>query len=465
MPLDRPAGARGAGLRGLAVGCALAWATLHVWFASPLGLLFVELSLNEAEARSVHLAFALLLAGLLGRGSRPVRLALAAAGALTAGYIVARYDELAARPGQIADLEIALGASGLGLLLVAAWQVVGRALAVLCAVALVAMVVGVGSGVDVVLTQWFSTRGVFGAPLGLSSQFLLLAGVFALLLAGSGVAGDWAALIDRLWPGAPPGAGGFAARLLAGLAAPGSAAAARAGAVAVGPARDVAALAVVAALMSQAVPPLLGYVIALVPGTLRIAPASVLGGTAVVGALAIAGIVMVWRGPTAPPPRRIALWLVATGALGAAGFGVVSGFAHAKASYGGAVSWIAAATTLAVGLALQWRELRLAPATTARLAVAALRGALPLLMLVWGIVVEGLDPALVVFWAIGFMIFALLTRALLEPARHRHGSLLSLAQALRAVARGVVRGVESAVPVAIAAAAAGLLIAAAAALD
>src|SRR5260221_4042 len=82
------------------------------------------------------------------------------AGAVCAGYIVACYDDLATRPGRLSDLEIALGAFGLALLLAATWRLAGRALALAGAVALMLAVATGGSLADVVAAQWFSTRGV-----------------------------------------------------------------------------------------------------------------------------------------------------------------------------------------------------------------------------------------------------------------------------------------------------------------
>ncbi|MBV8168623.1 MAG: hypothetical protein JO021_17640, partial [Alphaproteobacteria bacterium] len=456
--------------RRLVTAGALVWAALQIWFASPLGLLFVDLSLNEAEARSLHLAFALLLAGLLGAGPRWLRAALGLAGALAAGYIVARYDELALRPGQATSVELALSAGGLGLLLIAAWCCVSRALALLGAAALAAVALATGAPFETMGQLWLSSRGVFGPPLGLCAQFLFLATVLAMLLVAWGAVGRWAALLDRLGA-AQPALALFGARLLAGLATPGARAAVAAG----DGAADAAGgrwggVARAAAVLSQAVPPLLGYTLAVMPGALRTGTGTVLAVVATIGALALGGAVLtLGLDASAPRVRRahLAGWIAGAALLALTGAGLLGGYLQAKAAYGGMVSWLAGGATALLYGVLHWHELRRRPDGTPRLAIAALRSALPLLVVVWGVLVEGLDPALVVFWAVGFTLFVIVLGALLEArwGTPRRGVGAALGEAARTIARGTVLGVEHASVLAIAAAVAGLLIAVALALD
>ncbi len=429
--------------------------------------MYVDLSLNEAEARSLHLAFALLLAGLLGAGPRWLRAALALAGALAAGYIVARYSELAQRPGQATSVELALSAGGLGLLLIAAWRCVSRALALLGAAALVVVVLANGAPLDAMAQLWLSPRGVFGPPLGLCAQFLFLATVLAMLLVAWGAVARWAALLDRLGA-TQPALALFGGRLLAGLATPGARAALAAGGE-TSTAGRWGAVALAAAVLSQAVPPLLGYTLAVMPGALRTGTGTVLAAVATIGALALGGALLtLGLGASAPRVRlaRLAGWIAGLGLLALTGAGLLGGYLQAKAAYGGVVSWLAGGATALLYGALHWHELRRPPDATARLAIAALRGALPLLVLVWGVLVEGLDPALVVFWAVGFSVFVIALGALFDArwGTPRRGAGAALGEAARTIARGIVLGVEQAVPLAIAAAVAGLLIAAALAL-
>ena len=89
-------------------GVALAWALFQFWYASPLPFTFGIGILNDTEARSLHLAFALFLAFTAWpafSGSPRDRVPwqdwlFALAGAFAGAYLLLFYRELALRPGQ-----------------------------------------------------------------------------------------------------------------------------------------------------------------------------------------------------------------------------------------------------------------------------------------------------------------------------------------------------------------------------
>ncbi len=98
----KPVGATGT----VIFATALAWALFQTWYASPLPFALGFGILNDTEARSVHLAFALFLAFTAWpafKSSPRDRVPwqdwlFALAGAFAAAYIILFYRELATRP-------------------------------------------------------------------------------------------------------------------------------------------------------------------------------------------------------------------------------------------------------------------------------------------------------------------------------------------------------------------------------
>src|SRR5687768_14338461 len=100
---------------------AVAWSAFQLWYASPLPFTFRFGILNDTEARSLHLAVALLLGFLCYpafKASSRTSVAwydwiLALAGAFAAGYFLLFYAELATRPGQPSMMDIVVATAGL----------------------------------------------------------------------------------------------------------------------------------------------------------------------------------------------------------------------------------------------------------------------------------------------------------------------------------------------------------------
>ncbi|ENY72729.1 TRAP transporter, 4TM/12TM fusion protein [Aeromonas diversa CDC 2478-85] len=185
-------------------GLALVWSLFQLWIASPLPFMLGVGVLNDTESRSIHLAFAILLAYLVfpfGRRSPRDRvplpdLGLGLIGALVAGYLFLAYEQLAMRPGNLTDLDFAVACVGIPLLLEAARRALGPALAVIAIVFLGYSLAGpwmpsllAHRGVSLHALanhQWITTEGVFGIALGVSTSFVFLFVLFGALLERAG---------------------------------------------------------------------------------------------------------------------------------------------------------------------------------------------------------------------------------------------------------------------------------------
>lgn len=182
------------------------WSLFQLWYASPLPYVFSFGILNDTEARSIHLAFAIFLSFVafpaLKRSPRdyiPLQDWLFAfVGAFSALYIFLFYAELAERQGAPTHLDIVTTVCGMLLLLEAARRALGPPLTVVATVFLLYTHFGAfmpdviahkGASLNKMMShQWLSTEGVFGVALGVSTGFVFLFVLFGALLdkAGAG---------------------------------------------------------------------------------------------------------------------------------------------------------------------------------------------------------------------------------------------------------------------------------------
>jgi len=185
-------------------GVALTWAVFQVWYASPLPFTLGFGILNDTEARSVHLAFALFLAFTAWpafksspRDRVPLQdWILAFAGAFAAAYIIIFYSELATRPGNPTVQDIAVAATGLLLLLEATRRAVGWPMAALAALFIAYSMGGAwlpellshkGASLNRLMSHmWLTTEGVFGIALGVSTGTIFVYVLFGTLLDRAG---------------------------------------------------------------------------------------------------------------------------------------------------------------------------------------------------------------------------------------------------------------------------------------
>jgi TRAP transporter 4TM/12TM fusion protein len=187
---------------------ALGWSAFQLWYASPLPFLLGFLNLNFTESRSVHLAFAVLLAFIAfpARAASPhhrvpvtdwIMGALAAA---AAAYICIFQADLAGRSGAPIPADIVFGVVGIVLLLEATRRSLGLPLVIIASIFILYSFLGPwlpgviahkgASLAKVVTHQWLTSEGVFGVALGVSASFVFLFVLFGALLDRAG-AGAW----------------------------------------------------------------------------------------------------------------------------------------------------------------------------------------------------------------------------------------------------------------------------------
>ncbi|WP_323797622.1 TRAP transporter permease [Nisaea sp.] len=201
-------GARNPGPKTSAVlfSLALAWSLFQLWFASPLPFVLHFGVFNDTEARSIHLAFAILLAFLaypaFSKSPRDhipiIDIVFAVLGAAAASYLFIFYRDIADRVGAPITQDIVVAVIGVLLLLEATRRALGPALAIVASVFLVYTFLGPympgiiahkgNSLAEVVNHHWITTEGVFGIALGVSTSFVFLFVLFGALLdkAGAG---------------------------------------------------------------------------------------------------------------------------------------------------------------------------------------------------------------------------------------------------------------------------------------
>ena len=184
-------------------GVCLAWALFQIWYASPLPFIFNIGVLNNTEARSIHLAFAIFLAflafGLRKKNKRPfvfyewLPALLAVWGAL---YIFLYYEQLSGRSGAPTSIDLFSAAVGIILLLEASRRTLGLPLVIVAISFIIYSIAGPympdiiahkGASFKKLLShQWLTTEGVFGVALGVSTDFVFLFVLFGALLERAG---------------------------------------------------------------------------------------------------------------------------------------------------------------------------------------------------------------------------------------------------------------------------------------
>ncbi len=177
---------------------AIAFSVFQIYTAT-FGVLDAQLQ------RAVHLGFGLCLVYLLYPTKKswsrtrlhPLDLVLAILGAAAPGYIVVQYQDLVLRSGRATDVDMVVGCAGVLLVIEAARRVVG--LPMVCVVLAFLAYAFLGPYMPGVLAHrgltpaqlvshlFFTTEGVFGIPLGVSSTFIFLFILFGAYLEATGL--------------------------------------------------------------------------------------------------------------------------------------------------------------------------------------------------------------------------------------------------------------------------------------
>ena len=193
----------------------IAWSLFQLYIASKLPGVVAQLTgINEfanvvAQARFVHLAFALTLATLafpiLGHRNRvPIYdWALVAAGIAATLYLVVFRFQIADRPGLWTATDIVMSAIGMLVLLIATYRALGLPLVVIASLFLsLAFFGGYSEWIGSITNYggasfskamghyWMQTEGVFGVALGVSTTMIFLFVLFGALLEKAG-GGNW----------------------------------------------------------------------------------------------------------------------------------------------------------------------------------------------------------------------------------------------------------------------------------
>ena len=161
--------------------------------------------LDAQLQRAVHLGFGLALVYLLYPTRKswsrhklhPLDLVLAILGAAAPAYIVIEYNELVLRAGQVSNTDLAIGLMGILLVIEATRRVVG--IPMVCVVLAFLTYAYAGPYMPGVLAHrglttqqlvshlYFTTEGIFGIPLGVSSTFIFLFILFGAYLESTGL--------------------------------------------------------------------------------------------------------------------------------------------------------------------------------------------------------------------------------------------------------------------------------------
>lgn len=176
---------------------ALAFAAFQLYTAQ-LGIFTAQIQ------RSVHLGFALVLVFLLypARKKSSKRITVldvlfALAAAAIAGYVVINFIDLLYRAGDYTTLDLIVGGVGILLVLEAARRVVGLPIVIIASIFLLYNYFGRyipgflqhgGFPPDrIVGHMWYTTEGIMGIPLGVSSTFIFLFIMFGAFLEKTGI--------------------------------------------------------------------------------------------------------------------------------------------------------------------------------------------------------------------------------------------------------------------------------------
>jgi len=496
-------------------GLALLWSLFQLWIASPLPFVLGFGVLNDTETRSIHLAFALLLAFLaypaFKRSPRDrvplfdVALGLVAAAA--AAYLFIAYEQLAQRPGNLTTLDLVTACIGIPLLLEATRRALGPPLAIIALIFLVYSVAGpwmpgllAHRGVSFTALanhQWITTEGVFGIALGVSTSFVFLFVLFGALLERAGAGHYFIQLAFSMlghFRGGPAKAAVVASGMTGLISGSSIANVVTTGTFTIPmmkrtgfSAEKSGAVEVASSVNGQIMPPVMGAAAFLMVEYVGIPYVEVIKHAflpALISYIALVYIVHLESlklGLTALPRANVTKpWMqrLIGFAFGAAlisglSLGVYYGLGWLKPALGDSALWVIGALLALVYLALLKvaasnpplpaedpdAPLEALPQTRPVL-LSGLHFLLPVVVLVWCLMIERLSPGLSAFWGSVMLVIILLTqRPLLSMLRkdgaHKHGTFMDGVVDLR---EGLIAGARNMIGIGIATAAAGIIV-------
>jgi len=491
----------------------LAWSLFQLWYASPLPFALNFGILNDTEARSIHLAFAIFLAytafPAFKRSPRdriPVQDWLfAAAGAFCAGYLALFYDELARRSGAPTHFDLAVGVCGMALLLEATRRALGPPLMV---VALVFLLYTFGgpympdviahkgaSLVKAMSHQWLSTEGVFGVALGVSASFVFLFVLFGALLEKAGAGGYFISVAFSLlghMRGGPAKAAVVSSGMTGIISGSSIANVVTTGTFTIPLMKKVGfspvkagAVEVAASTNGQLTPPVMGAAAFLMVEYVGISYIEVIKHAILPALLGYIGLVYIVHleavkaGMEGLPrrhkrtlPQTLLAFLTAAIGLMLLTLAVYYGIGWIKTVAGEAAIWIVVALCMGAYFALVWYAARVPPpplsdpkAEITELPEigptikSGLYYLLPVVLLIWNLTVERFSPGLSAFWTTVFMIIIAVTHRPLLAWLRGEGELAAAGRrGFTDLFDGLVTGARNMIGIGVATAAAGIVV-------
>ncbi len=492
---------------------ALAWSLFQLWYASPLPFLFEFGVINNAEARSIHLAFALFLAFVAfpARKRSPrdrvptqdwiMGLVAASAGA----YLFLFYRDLSQRPGAPILQDVVVACVGITLLLEATRRALGPPLAIVAIVLLAytyfgphmpSVIAHKGASLSAIVNhQWITTEGVYGVALGVSTDFVFLFVLFGALLEKAG-AGNFFIKVAFSLLGHMRGGPAKAAVLSSGMTGiiSGSSIA---NVVTTGtftiplmkrmgfPATKAGAIEVAASTNGQLTPPIMGAAAFLMVEYVGIPYIEVIKHAflpAIIAYIALIYIVHLEavKADMQGLPRRTQSTFtqrVLTFAFVVLGIVILSGTVYygigwMKGAFGAGAIWVLAVLLIASYLGLLWCASRvpdLEPddpnAEHIELPLirptiqSGLHFLLPVVVLVWCLTVERFSPGLSAFWATALMMLIVVTHRPILVLFRRQGDIgVAIGLGGRDLFYGLVTGARNMIAIGVATAAAGIVV-------
>ncbi len=500
-------------IKKLMLGVTLAWSMFQLWIASPLPFMVGIGVFNDTQSRSIHLAFAVFLAYLAYpafANSRRDRIPaldwiFALAGAFCAAYLFLFYRELATRPGQPTDFDLAVAATGVVLLLEATRRALGLPMVIVAVVFLgytfggpymPDLIAHKGASLSRAMShQWLTTEGVFGVALGVSSGFIFLFVLFGALLDKAG-AGNYFiksafALLGHMRGG--PAKAAVVSSAATGIISGSSIA----NVVTTGTftiplmkrvgyrADQAGAVEVSSSVNGQLMPPVMGAAAFLMVEYVGIPYTDVIKHAflpAIISYIALFYIVHLeaLKADLQGLPRRgnsTTMQRLVSFASTVAGFIVLSGIVYygigwIKGAAGDAAIYIIGVGVMAAYLTLLWigaqqPELELddpnapvfeLPETRPTL-LSGMHYLLSVVVLIWCLMIEQMSPALSAFWATTFMIFVMLTqRPIIAMLRGRGNISAALKHGFADLISGLEAGGRNMIGIGVATAAAGIIV-------
>ena len=490
----------------------LLWSLFQLWYASPLPFVFGIFILNDTEARSIHLAFALFLTftayPAFKRSPRHriplLDWALALVGAFCGGYLFLFYRELANRPGLPITFDLAVSVAGLVLLFEAGRRALGPALSAIGIVFVLYIFAGPylpemvshkGASISRAMSQlWLTTEGVFGVALGVSTSLVFLFVLFGSLLDRAG-AGNYFIQLAFAGLGHLRGGPAKAAVVASGLTGviSGSSIAnvvttgtftiplmKRVGYSAV----KAGAIETSSSVNGQIMPPVMGAAAFLIAEYVGISYTQVVKHAFVPAIIVyvslfylvhiealrtgMEGLEKIRRTSRALAALRFLMTLC--------GFVVLSGIVYfgvgwTRDVFGDLALPILLALLVAAYVALifyraRYDDLEIDDPNAPRLVLpefglvarTGLHYLLPVFLLIWCLMIEMLSPSLSAFWATTFLVFIVLTQRPLTALFRGHAVGAQAAVGMLDLVHGLVAGARNMVGVGIATAAAGIIV-------